>query len=167
MPKWSSLAEYAKELKGLESDLTGPEARKIVKAMAVEGEAIAERSALRSLGGDKAFSGWNRGRPIPLDTRVRPGRDSRDISMIMAPTRRSAGPWTVAEFGRNSREGPRLTGPRLTKSGRVSRARRRRYNGVTLGKKTASRAINEMDVKLPKIADKGIKAITRKRFDVT
>jgi hypothetical protein len=164
MPTWQSFAEYAKELKGLESDLTGPEARKIIKEMATEADAIAERSALRDLGGDKAFSGWNRGRPIPLDTRLRPGRD---ISTILAPTRRSAGPWTVAEFGRNSRAGPRLVGPRLTKTGRVSRARRRRYNGVTQGKKTATRAVNEMDVKLPKIADKRIKAITRKRFDVT
>jgi hypothetical protein len=164
MPTWDSLAAFSKELKGLESDLTGAEVRKIIREMAAEGEDIAERSALRDLGGDKAFSGWNRGAPISLDTRVRPGRD---VSQILAPNRRSAGPWTVAEFGRNSKAGPRLIGPRLTKTGRVSRARRRRYNGVTRGKGTATRAVNEMGVKLPKIADKRIKAITRKRFDVT
>jgi len=166
MPNWTSLAAYGQELKGLEDDLTGPEVKKILRDMGTEALSVASRHAASDLGGDRAFSGWRRGAPIPLDTRLRSGSGT-EPSIIMSPPKRSAGPWTVAEFGRNAAFGPRLTGPRLTKSGRVSRARRKRYNGRTAGKHTASNASREMAIKLPKIANKGIKAATRKRFDVT
>jgi hypothetical protein len=162
MPTWDSLAAYGRELKGLESDLTGAERQKITRQMGVEAQRIADREAASDLGGDRAFSGWNRGRPIPLDTRLRPARDG---ATMMTP--KFPGGWTVAEFGRNSKAGPRLIGPRLTRTGRVSRQRQRRYNGTTRGKRTASDAVKVMEARLPKIADKGVRAVTRKRFDVT
>lgn len=164
MPTWDSLAAYGRELKGLESDLTGAERQKITRQMGREAQQLADRAAARDLGGDRAFSGWRRGAPISLDTFLRAGRGG---STLLTPKRSSAGPWTVAEFGRNSTAGPRLVGPRLTRTGRVSRARQRRYNGATAGKGTASDAVKEMEAKLPKIADKGVRLVTRKRFDVT
>ncbi len=164
MPTWDSLAAYGKELAGLESDLTGPERKQITRLMGKRGQQIIDKEAAADLGGDRAFSGWRRGNPIPLDTTLRDGRDG---TTILAPFKRSAGPWTVAEQGRNAAFGPRFTGQRLTKRGKVSRARQRRYNGRTDAKHTATDAIKVMEKELPKIADKGVKAVTRKRFDVT
>lgn len=161
MPQWDSLAAFGRELAGLAGDLTGSEVRKVTRAQGIEAQRIADRHAARDLGGDRAFSGWNRGRPIPLDTRL---RSARDNATLMTP--KFAGGWTVAEFGRNSQAGPRAT-VRLTKTGRVSRARRKRYNGRTVGKHTASEALSEMEQKLPRIADRAVLTVTRKRFTVT
>jgi hypothetical protein len=162
MPTFESLAAFGRELAGLEGDLTGPEKIKITRLMGKESEQIAANSARRSLGTDRAFSGWNRGAPIPLDTRL---RNVRDFNTLMTP--KFAGGWTVAEFGRNSAAGPRLTGPRLTRTGRVSRKRAKRFNGRTAGKGTATQAVTEMERRLPVIANKAVLTITRKRFDVT
>lgn len=155
------MAEFARELKGLEGDLTQDEVKIITRQMGREGQQIADKSAARSLGGDSAFSGWNRGAPIPLATHLKPARQGT----LLLP--KFPGGWTVAEFGRNSVEGPRLVGPRLTRTGRVSRRRERRYNGRTAGKGTASRAVDEMERQLPRIADKAVLKVTRKRFTVT
>ena len=117
----------------------------------------AEKAASADLGGDPKFSGW----APKLDTRydiVGPGRVS------FHPFKRSAGPWTVAEFGRNSTASPRMTGPRLTQTGRVSRARQKRWNGVTKGKGTATDALNAIDRELPKVAQKQIGRAIRKVF---
>lgn len=177
MPNWSSLAEYGRELRGLEVDLTGPEQRRITRTMGVEAQRIADRAASRDLGGDRAFSGWHRGRPMRLDTRLRPLSSSG--ATLLTPTRSSAGPWTVAEFGRNQGNASGISGPGInrrtgatsrTRSGAVRRTRARqsrRWNGVTAGKRTASDALTEMNRKLPPIADKAVLKITRKRFDVT
>jgi hypothetical protein len=176
VPTWKSFAEYGLELQAWERDMTGPEQRKVTRAMGVEAQKIADRAAAGDLGGDRAFGGWNRGRPIPLDTRLRPGRDA---ATILSPTRSSAGPWTVAEFGRNQGNAGGFSGPGInrrtgitsrTKSGGVRgvRARRsRRWNGVTRGKRTATDALMVMERRLPQIADKAVLKLTRKRFDVT
>jgi hypothetical protein len=164
MPQWNSVAAFTRDFDRMMDDLTGPEKRKITRLQGVEAQRIAAKAAAHDLGGDKAFSGWVRGNPIPLDTRL---RNLQGGNTLLAPTRRSAGPWTVAEQGRNSAAGPRLTGPRLTRTGRVSKARRKRYNGRTRGKDTASEAVKEMGVKLPKIADAGVRRVIRRRFDMT
>jgi len=164
VPNWNSLAEYGRELAGLESDLTGAERKQITRLMGAAAKQIADRAAASDLGGDRAFSGWTRVNPIALDTVVRNGRDG---ATILTPTRGSAGPWTVAEQGRNAALGPRLVGPRLTRTGKISKARRRRYNGRTSGKNTASEAVTQMEQQLPAIADKGVLLVTRKRFSVT
>jgi hypothetical protein len=176
VPTWKSLAEFSAELKGFERDLTGPEIRKITRAMGVEAQKIADRAAAGDLGGDRAFGGWWRGRPLKLDTRLRAGRDQ---STLITPTRTSAGPWTVAEFGRNQGNAGGFSGPGInrrsgitsrTKSGGVRRVRARqsrRWNGVTRPKHTATDALTVMGRKLPPIADKAVLKISRRRFDVT
>ena len=164
MPTWKSVAAFSQDFDRMVSDLTGPEKRKITRAQGEAAQKIAAKQAAQDLGGDRAFSGWTRVNPIALDTRL---RGLSDGNTMMMPTRRSAGPWTVAEEGRNAAAGPRLIGPRLTRTGRVSKARQRRYNGRTRGKRTATDAVKIMEKELPKIADKAVTKVIRKRFDIT
>jgi len=117
----------------------------------------AMKAASADLGGDPKFSGWS----PKLDTRY-------DIvgpnAISFHPTRRSAGPWSVAEYGRNSAAGPRMTGPRLTQTGRVSKRRMKRWNGRTAGKNTATEALAEIDKQVPKIVEKRVGRAISKLF---
>ena len=130
----------------------------------------AEGAAKADLGGDNKFSGWAR---APLDTRydiVAPGRIS------FHPTRRSAGPWTVAESGRNQGNAGGFSGPganrktgltSFTKSGNVRKVRARkskRWNGRTAGKGTASDALKRIDDKVPGVVDQQVGRAVRKFF---
>lgn len=109
----------------------------------------AENAARADLGADGAFSGWRRGKPIPLSVTTRYLGKGRQY---VGPTGRSAGPWTVAQRGRNADggvggfQGPGVnlrTGLTMrTKTGKIrnSRAKARRYNGRTAGMQTATDA---------------------------
>lgn len=175
MPTWRSFAAFSAAVAALGSDFNDAEVRKITRQMGKQAQDIANHAASRDLGGDRAFGGWNRGAPIPLDTRLRDGRNG---ATILSPTRHSAGPWTVAEFGRNQGNASGFHGPGInratgitsrTKSGGVRRVRTfrgRRWNGVTRGRDTATDATREMDKKLPPIADRAVRDVIRKRFDV-
>lgn len=175
MPNWKSMAEFGRELRGLEVELTGPEQRKITRKMGVEAQKIADKAARRDLGSDRAFSGWQRSNPISLDTQLR----HIGTGTLITPTRSSAGPWTVAQFGRHQGNAAGFSGPGInrrtgttsrTKSGAVRRVRAvrgGRWNGTTRGKGTATDAVVEMDRKLPPIADRAVRVAIRKRFDVT
>lgn len=168
------MADFGRDLAALEKDLTGPEQRRITRQMALVAQQIANQHAARDLGGDRGFSGWNRGNPITLDTNLRFVK----TGTLLSPTRSSAGPWTVAEQGRNQGNAGGFSGPGInrrtgitsrTKSGAVRRVRSvrgRRWNGTTAGKGTATRAVVEMDRKLPPIADRAVLGVMRKRFDV-
>jgi len=123
-------------------------------------KAEATAAAFADLGGDAKFSGW---KPT-LDTRY-------DIvgrgQVLLKPTRRSAGPWTVAQSGRNAGDagiGP-VQGPTLTRTGRVSRARRKRWNGQTQGKGTADDARAAIDKKAPGVVQVQVGKAIRKAFD--
>ena len=175
MPQWSSLAAFGAELAGLERDLTGPEQERITRLQGKEAQKIAAAAASQTLGGDRGFSGWNRGAVLHLDTRLFKIRGGH----VMAPTRRGAGPWTVAEFGRNQGNAAGFSGPGInrrsgitskTKSGgvrRVRASRSRRWNGVTQGRNTATIAHARMQRELPRIADREVLKVTRRRFTVT
>jgi hypothetical protein len=52
----------------------------------------------------------------------------------------------------------------LTKTGKVSRARQKRYNGRTKGKDTASDALAAIDKTASGVVDKQTKAAIRKFF---
>jgi hypothetical protein len=144
--------------------------------MGDEGQRIATREASADLGGDPKFSGW----APTLATRL---RRSGETGLMLSPTRQSAGPWTVAEQGRNAHGGFRnlFQGPALNmRTGRTSRrrdgslnvrARRtrvaRRYNGVTQGKGTATRAASAMERRAIEVADEMSRAHFRgARVDV-
>jgi hypothetical protein len=120
-------------------------------------KAEAKSAASADLGGDPKFSGW----APTLDTRydiVGPGR------LSFHPSRRSAGPWEVAEFGRNQKAGPSLRSSSLTPTGRNRRARARRWNGQTKGKQTASDALAAIEPKVPKIVERRVGRAIRKSF---
>jgi hypothetical protein len=170
MASWSSFDAYAKDLGALAKDLEQERLQRIAKRMADEGAKIAERVASGDLGGDPKFSGW----APRLDTRVKLDRSGA----VLMPTRTGAGPWTVAQRGRNQGNASGFSGPGInTRTGRTSRrkdgsvrasgARRpRRWNGRTKGKGTADKAVAQMDRELPKIAEKEIRRIITKRFDL-
>lgn len=149
-----TFASFAAKLGKLEKEL-GDDS--IGHAMGKEAKKIAEKAASADLGGDPQFSGW---RP-KLDTRydiVRPG------AIVLHGTRRSAGPWRVAEEGRNQQAGPRLADSTMTPTGRRRRGRRRRWNGQTVGKDTWSDAVSDMDRAIPKVVDKKVRTAIRNLF---
>ena len=162
---------FSHALGKMADDLERDFRRTIAMDMAKAGQKIARRAASDDLGGDPKFSGW---RPR-LATVVKSTRDGA----ILKPTRSSAGPWTVAEVGRNQGGASGFHGPGVnrrtgltsrTKSGGVRKQRSRkakRWNGRTAGFGSASDALSVMEKQLPKIADKGGRKVMQKHFDVT
>lgn len=174
MPSWSSMADFGADLAKLTQDLTTDEQRRITRIMGKQAQEIAGQQATHDLGGDKAFSGWNRGSPIPLATHLKAGRHDETVLLP-----KFAGGWTVAELGRNQGNAGGFAGPGInrrtgvtsrTKAGKVRKvraARAKRWNGTTRGKATATHATDEMADKLPQIADREVLKVIRRRFDVT
>lgn len=152
-----SLAAFGRRVGNFQKELTDEALGHALGKMA---KAEATKAASADLGGDPKFSGW---KPT-LDTRY-------DIvgrgQVLLKPTRRSAGPWTVAQSGRNAGAagvGP-MQGPTLTRTGRVSRARRKRWNGQTQGKGTADDARAAIDSKAPDVVEVQVGKAVRKFFD--
>ena len=130
----------------------------------------ATKAASADLGGDPSFSGW----APKLDTRydiLSPGQ------VLLKPTRRSAGPWTVAQSCRNQGNAGGFSGPGVnrstgatsfTKSGRVRKVRARgakRWNGRTQVKGTADDARAAIEKKAQRLVEtQGGRAI-RKALD--
>jgi hypothetical protein len=153
-----TLASFALRVDRFEKSLTDDQIGHALGKMAKD-EATSAASA--DLGGDPKFSGW----APTLDTRydiVRRG------AILLKPSRRSAGPWTVAEYGRNNM-GPTLsqssTAQRFTPTGKVSRQRVKRWNGRTAGKSTATKAITAINAKAPKAVDGHVDKAVRKFFN--
>lgn len=148
------------------------EVAKITRQMGLAAQVIASHAASADLGGDPKFSGW----APKLDTQL---KTTAFGATVLTPTRSSAGPWTVAEFGRNQGNARGFSGPGInirtgktsrTKTGglRTVRSRRAsRWNGVTQPKHTATDAIVRMDAELPRIAEVGVRRVLQKHFDVT
>lgn len=165
MPTFPSIEAYNRALDSFERDLERKYrdmGRKIAEGVKPEGY----RAAAADLGGDPKFSGW---RPwLELKVRTKPW------GAVIHPTRYSAGPWTVAEFGRNTMAGPRTRIDRRTgntrqlKRGGVSVVRNRnRWNGVTAGKSTASDASSRFERASEPIAEREYRVVLRRHFDVT
>ena len=155
-----TFAQYESRIGRFQRELADQWAVSTATKMGVRAKELAARAASADLGGDPKFSGW----APTLDTRFdhiagKPGQIS------FHPTKRAAGPWTVATFGRHQAEGPRMVGPRLTKTGRASKARVKRYNGRTKGKDTADDALKLIDREMPKVVDAEVGRAIRKFFD--
>jgi len=119
----------------------------------------ARKAASADLGGDPKFSGWS---PI-LTTRY--DIVGKGVLSFKPGSSRAAGPWTVAEYGRNASQGPRLRSSSLTPTGRRRSAGSfRRWNGVTAPKHTASEAIAKIEPQVPKLVDKHVGRAIRKTF---
>ena len=158
------MAKFGKELEKVER-------QRITEEQAKAMQAIATRVASADLGGDPKFSGW----APTLDTQL---KTLRGGATLLTPTRSSAGPWTVAESGRNQGNAGGFAGPGLnTRTGntgrnkdgslrKVRQRKARRWNGYTRGKETATKTRQEAERVVEEIAVKGLRRTTRKYFDV-
>lgn len=167
---------FSRELRKMSDEVARKKRRDITGPMAEEAQKIAASQLPADLGGDDSFSGWTRRSPISLTTTI---RFTTSGAAVVHPTRSTAGPWTVAEIGRNKGNASGFSGPGInrrtgltsrTKSGGIRKQRSRkakRWNGYTSGKGTASRAVKIMDQKLPAIAEDGVRKVMRRHFDVT
>lgn len=165
MPDFANIKAFEAALTRYEKDLERRR-RDMGRAVAEGVRPEAYRAAAADLGGDPKFSGW---RPW-LELQVR----SKEYGAALLPTRQSAGPWTVAQFGRNTMAGPRTRIDRRTgntrqlKRGGVSVIRsRKRWNGVTAGKGTADDARARVERAAGPIAEKQFIGVTRRHFDVS
>lgn len=171
MPTWSSSDQFAAEIARFQQELERESRRAMASDMAEQAQRIAEAEASRDLGGDPKFSGWK----PPLDTQIKMIRGGA----LLHPSRTGAGPWTVAESGRNVGETGAFLGPGMTRTGGAVRRRAdgtvarqrgrkgKRWNGVTRGKGTASRAAGRMDRELGAIPERATRKLLVKRFDVS
>lgn len=171
MPSYSSISGFNAVFGQFTREVETQLGRDATLAQAKAAQKIAEREARRDVGADLEFSGWDGSK---LDTQIKEIKGGH----LLAPTRFSAGPWTVAQKGRHADGGVgRFQGPGLNmRTGRTSRSkktgaivvRRRsagvRWNGMTRGKNTASRARLAMEKELPKVAEEAVVKVTRKHF---
>lgn len=180
MAEFDSVARFVDTLRDLQAAVA-ERSHDATEEMAKRAERVLLTQARRDLGGDTTFSGW-RGRDL-ADLRIRSAR-SRDGHWIF-PTRKSGGPWKVAEQGRNQGNatgrggsevffGPgvnRLTGETSrTKTGGVRRPRRfaaKRWSGYTAGKGTASRAVSEFEQDATEIAERMMRTAITDHLDAS
>ncbi len=171
MPTFSSFAAFERELARFGRELEREEKRRITGEQAQAMQRIATRVASQDLGGDPKFSGW----APPLDTQL---KHLRDGATLLTPTKTSAGPWTVAEIGRNQGNAGGFAGPGVSattgrtarnKDGSLRKVRARkakRWNGYTAGKGTATKVRRETERLVDEIALRGLRRTSRKYFDV-
>lgn len=132
----------------VERALSKPAVTKRLTAAGVAAKKAAAPVPAQDLGGDNAFSGWKRGKPIPLQVKFQQHRSG--LGLTFHREGRSAGQWRVAEDGRQHNSlfaGPgihqRKGHTNRTKTGKISMRRPtkvRRYNGYAAGKGTWSKA---------------------------
>jgi hypothetical protein len=165
-----TLSSYGRKVELFQKELSADAQSHAIGKMAKE---AAQEAAAGDLGSDGRFSGWRRGAPFELATKydiIGPGRVS------FHPTPKSAGPWTVAQSGRNQGNAGGFSGPGVnrstgetsrTKSGGVRKVRARgarRWNGRTSGKNTASDALALIDKRLPRLVQENVGRALRKVF---
>ena len=157
------------------------EQRKRMPKVGVALRPYAWKAATRDVGTKRAFSGWRRNAGIRLN--VDYSVHTRNVGLTMHRENRSAGPWRVAEEGRNRRvnafHGPginRRKGGGTLPNAVASRARgtptfvarkfkgRKRWNGTTKGKDTWSHAAELMAEQAPRLINKGETVAIGKAF---
>lgn len=161
-----SAADLTARLTAMEKTLTGRDMGKRFKLLEPSLHSVARAAGAGDLGGDRKFTGWPG--PDALDVVVRLHRNGQGITV--GRSRGSAGPWRVAQQGRNQGETGLALGPGIntrtgltsrTKSGGLRKVRTfkaKRWNGVTQGKGTWGKAAASMT----KVAGPQFSKITRK-----
>jgi hypothetical protein len=173
LPTFASFKAYGDAVDRMQKDIESESKTVIARAMGERAQSIATSAASADIGG--SFSGWKRGNPIELVTQIKTIRNG----VAVIPTKVSAGPWTVANQGRNQGNAGGFAGPGINRStGRTSRTKSgglrkvratkaKRWNGTTRGFHTADQATARMDHELPRMADVGVKRIMVRHFDVS
>ena len=142
--------------------------KKVANAVGLMGKAHAHSfSGKAALGGDFEFSGW----PKPGQLEVRYSLSSLNPGLVVihrAP--RSAGPWRVAEEGRNQGNASGFSGPGVsnksgltarTKSGGIRKVRARKgraWNGKTEGHGSWTAFENVVTPKISPLVAKEVRA---------
>ena len=172
MADFSSAAAFAREIAEFQRKLDREYAREIGRRVGKQAQDLAEREAKRDVGGDLQMRGW----APKLETQVKQ-KSNGDTWLL--PTRSGAGPWTEKEKGRNVGETGRFLGPGATRRGgavrrradgsvaRTRAGRGRRWNGVTRGKGTATRANKRIEREIPETVEKVFRRQLERHFDVT
>lgn len=132
------------------------------------------RGASRDVGAKRHFSGWRRNKGIVFDVDWKAHKTG--VGLTVHRSRVSAGPWRVAEIGRNLGETGLFLGPAINhRTGVTSRNRRtgnlirrrykpKRWNGYTKGKQTFSHAADLMADKAPQLIKNAETAAIGKAF---
>ena len=161
MAAHKSFAAAAVPFGKLAVDLGGKGLSSVQRDGATAAIKIAHRAAANDLGGDIKHSGWG----VNLDVVAAPLKNG---GVLIKPTRSSAGPWTVAERGRNIGESGKTLGPGISqKTGVTSRNKNgalrkigtvkgKKWNGYTKPKNTASDAVAMFERDMPKVVDKAV-----------
>lgn len=134
-----------------------------LKGVGAEFKRAASRAVAADLsvsGTPEGFSGWRRGKTVPLEVRDKPYRAGGATGVIVEPTPRSKGPWRVAESGRQAP----VQGPFLTKTGRVSRRRGKRYAGASGGFGTWTSTVEAGGRDMPKKVRKEVVSVLKGVF---
>lgn len=162
----------AKTTRALEKSVSDEEQRKRLTQVGLAMKPLAQQAARADLGSDAAFSGWaNAG--IPLEVAFKLHRSG--AAMTVHRSGKSAGPWTVAERGRNQGNAAGFSGPGMnhrtgatsrTSTGKIRNRKTaaRRWTGTTKGKSTFSNAVALMEKKAPDLLVKLNRAATLKAF---
>lgn len=165
-----TFASFATKLTKFTNAFSDPELKAVMNKVGVNAKKIATAEASADLGGDPKFSGWTPTLDVRFD-HIGEGRIS------FHPSRSGAGPWTVAERGRNQGNAGGFSGPGIsrstgltsrTKSGGLRKVRAttgKRWNGVTRGKHTATAALARIDRETPPIIEAAVAKTVRKLFD--
>ena len=158
------LSSFAADMVRLGDAFNSKEIGNAIGEMATE---EAEAAASADLGGDPKFSGW----APTLDTEFKLLEPTK---VLLKPTRHSAGPWTVAQQGRNRGNAPGFQGPGVnrrtgltsrTKAGNVRKTRAfraKQWNGVTAGKGTADDAHRRIQRRMPDVVEVELNKSIRK-----
>lgn len=172
MPTFRGFDAFNRELKALSDEFDGRRARKVLKPAVKAGKKAAKNVLPRDLGGDHKFSGWDA--PFTVESKWTPSS-----AAVIHPTRNSAGPWRVADEGRNRGNVAGFSGPGInrrsgltsrTKSGALRKTRSfksKRWNGTTRGFGTGDKAAAAIDKAVEPIIDKQVLKVTKRRFDVS
>lgn len=177
----SNSGDIVKRLEAMEKALTGKDLKERLQQVGEAMKPIAHKAAAQDLGSDAAFSGWRNkaGGVMPLN--VAYTIDPAGKSVTIHRDRFSAGPWRVAQSGRNADggvgafQGPginlrtgrtarRKDGSLRANAGRVARSRQRRWNGRTEGKGTWDKAAEAMSHEAPKRLTTANRAAIAKAF---
>lgn len=153
-----SADDLVARLRAVEKSLSAAEQRKRLRKVATAVKPLAIEAARADLGADAAFTLGRTWSEIPLNVRFTMHGGNRP-SLTIHREGRSAGPWRVAEQGRNQGNAGGFAGPGIgvtsgvtlrTKAGKVRKVRARagrRWNGTTAGKDTWSDAVAKMQPK--------------------
>lgn len=135
-----TFASFGHRIDQFVNGLSGGELKAVMTKVGVAAKADAMKAASADLGGDPKFSGW----APTLDTRFDHVGEGR---VSFHPSKKGAGPWTVAESGRHPVRG------------------KKRYNGHTKGKGTATKALAAIEKESPERIEAEVKKALKKAFD--